>query len=321
MSEDQQDGLWPHFAPLWTDLRAIMPKLLLVGGYALFLKQRWLISQARSITMSRGATMVDDNGPLLTAVTLPTVIDMTRWSDVNPRVTKDFDFIVSLELIASEGDQRTLSELLGKHGFEVVKHNARWQFEKKVSTGQSVLLDFHAPSPAESREDLRVENRRVKRRRSLGNTGIHGRENPEANAAELHPFTFNYQSLELLIPHPLAFAIMKLVAMNDRLRASLDAASSDERLAEGRLAHKHAEDLMRIIAMTTRSEMDLTATMLAVLRRTASYETAVAICAENFGPDTGWASRAVSRSWRDDDFALLRTILKQWFSLERKTII
>ena len=45
MSETIQDELWPHFVPLWTDLRSIAPRLLLAGGYGLFLKQQWLISQ------------------------------------------------------------------------------------------------------------------------------------------------------------------------------------------------------------------------------------------------------------------------------------
>lgn len=314
MSEDLQDGLWPHFVPLWADLRAITPKLLLAGGYALFLKQRWLIAQARTITASSGATLVDDKGTAFTAVTVPTLIDMTRWSEVNPRVTKDFDFIVSLELIASEGDQKMFDAVLAKHGFEVVTRNARWQFEKKVTADQSVLLDFHAPSPTEPRADLRVEKRRVKPGRSLGSTGIHGRENPEANATELHPFTFTYQSLELLVPHPLAFAIMKLMAMNDRWRAASAATSPEERHAEGSLARKHAEDLMRIVAMTTRSEMDLTETMLAALGRTPSYAAAAQVFAESFRRDDGWATTAVARNWRDDDFALMRDILNQWFS-------
>ena len=38
MSETIQDELWPHFVPLWTDLRSIAPRLLLAGGYGLFLK-------------------------------------------------------------------------------------------------------------------------------------------------------------------------------------------------------------------------------------------------------------------------------------------
>lgn len=314
MSDEPQDGLWPHFVPLWTDLRAITPTLRLAGGYALFLKQRWLIAQTRPMTTSGGNTL-DDKGATLTAVTVPTLIEMTRWSDMAPRVTKDFDFIVSLELIASEGDQKILTGVLAKHGFEVVKRNARWQFKKKVTADQSVLLDFHAPSPIEPRDDLRVEKRRVKPGRSLGDAGIHGRENPEANATELYPFAFTYQSLELLIPHPLAFAIMKLIAMNDRWLAASTAASPEARLAEGRLARKHAEDLMRIMAMTTRAEMDLAKTMLAALRGTPSYTAAARVFADSFTSANGWAAPTVARSWRDDDFALMQSVLALWFGL------
>jgi hypothetical protein len=42
MSGNEQDELWPHFVPIWTDLRNIAPGLLLAGGYGLFLKQQWL---------------------------------------------------------------------------------------------------------------------------------------------------------------------------------------------------------------------------------------------------------------------------------------
>ncbi len=78
MNDEIQDGLWPHFVPLWTDLRAITPTLLLAGGYALFLKQRWLIAQTRTVTDSRGDVVVNDRGETLTAVTVPTLIDVTR---------------------------------------------------------------------------------------------------------------------------------------------------------------------------------------------------------------------------------------------------
>ena len=314
MTDDGQDGLWRHFGPLWTDLRSLTPNVLLTGGYALFLKQRWLMAQSRAFTTSAGEGVTDEQGVNLTAVLVPTLIEMPRWSDVNPRVTKDFDLIVSLELIASEEDQRALDAVLVKHGFEVVPHNARWQFEKKISADQSVQLDFHAPLPAAPRHDLRVENRRVKPGRSLGSEGIHGRGNPAAGGAGWHPFTFSHQSVELVIPHPVAFAIMKLVAMEDRRRAAADAARSPaERQDEGRQARKHAEDVMRIIAMTTRSEMDGAESLLVALRDTPSYAAAMEACRENFMTAEGWGTATVARLWREDDFALMRNVLNQWF--------
>jgi hypothetical protein len=74
---------------------------------------------------------------------------------------------------------------------------------------------------------------------------------------------------------------------------------------------------MRIVAMTTRSEMDLTETMLAALGRTPSYAAAAQVFAESFRRDDGWATTAVARNWRDDDFAQMRGILNQWFSPAR----
>ena len=45
MGDEDEDLLWPHFAPLWIDLRQVtFPDILLAGGYGLFLKQRWLWS-------------------------------------------------------------------------------------------------------------------------------------------------------------------------------------------------------------------------------------------------------------------------------------
>ncbi len=78
MIEDS-DTLWPHFAPFWMDARAVAPGLLLTGGYALFLKQRWLLASG------------DIN----------TLVGVREWRDPVPRSTRDLDFIVEVGLIAS----------------------------------------------------------------------------------------------------------------------------------------------------------------------------------------------------------------------------
>jgi hypothetical protein len=69
------DLLWPHFMPLWQDLRAASSTgILIAGGYGLFLKQRWL---------SEG--------------TPPrTVVPIQNWRDAIPRVTKDVDLVLGL---------------------------------------------------------------------------------------------------------------------------------------------------------------------------------------------------------------------------------
>ena len=90
MNEQPHDDLWPHFAPLWTDLRAITPGLLLAGGYGLFLKQQWLLSQMEA------RTPTEQGG-------IATLVDMARWMNPTPRVTKDLDFVVQLDMIERHG--------------------------------------------------------------------------------------------------------------------------------------------------------------------------------------------------------------------------
>ena len=62
MSDGVQDELWPHFFPLCKDLRAIAPGFLLAGGYGLFLKQQWLISQVRFLGTETGDPIVTERG-------------------------------------------------------------------------------------------------------------------------------------------------------------------------------------------------------------------------------------------------------------------
>lgn len=299
MSDGVQDELWPHFVPLWTDLRAIAPRLLLAGGYGLFLKQQWLVSQLRSL----GA-----------AAEVRTLVPLHRWKDQTPRVTKDFDFIAGLDLIASPEEQHRLHVALEKHDFKVVPANARWQFEKKIGAGRSVVLDFHAPSPAGTRGDLRVQSRRVKPHRSLGQTGIHGRENQEAISSELHPFSFTYGGVQIVLPNSVTLALMKLVAMRDRRLASQDASkSADERQIEEGQARKHAEDVCRVMAMMTREESELAGNVLDAVRATPVFATATDTFSKFFQNNEGWGAQAVAGKWQIEDFRLIQNTLAAWF--------
>ena len=146
------DALWPYFAPLWADLRKIAPGILLAGGYALLLKQRWLLSN----------------------VGIATVVNVRQWHDQIPRSTKDLDFIAEVGLIASPAHQRNLDATLNLHGYKVVEENARWQFARQLSPSQSVVLDFHTPTPTEPRSDIRLNrggSSRNLRSRTWGFTG------------------------------------------------------------------------------------------------------------------------------------------------------
>ncbi len=314
MSASVQDELWPHFVPLWKDLRVIAPKLLLAGGYGLFLKQQWLISQVRIPGAPDGDAISSEERQKLVANNVNSLVSIHRWIDQTPRVTKDFDFIASLDLIASPEEQHQLHAVLEKHDFKVVPANARWQFAKVIDEVGQVVLDFHSPTPANKREDLRVQARRVKPQPSLGQMGIHGRENPEATGSELHPFTFKFKEEEIVLPNPVTLVVMKLTAMRDRWSVSQDGSKSpEERTLENLQARKHAEDVFRIMAMMTREENESVSELLDAMRVSPVYRAAIEAFSQFFKTDEHWGSRAVSGRWQTEDFQMIQTTLATWF--------
>lgn len=56
------DIMWQSFVPLWKGLRAVSDRIIVTGGYALFLKQQWLVSRPE----------------------IKTVVNVGDWQDFNP---------------------------------------------------------------------------------------------------------------------------------------------------------------------------------------------------------------------------------------------
>lgn len=289
----QLDPLWPPFASLWVELRRIAPGILLTGGYGLFLKQGWLLS----------------NG------SIPTIVGVHAWHDQIPRSTQDLDFIAEVGLIASPAHQRALDTILVAHRFEVVAQNARWQFSKQLDSGHSLLLDFHTPTPSGERRDVRVESRRVKPQPSLQSMGIHGHENRDAVGCDLRPFSFPVQGLDIVIPNPVSQAIMKLTAMRDRWARARDATRpANERQTEEAEAQKHAQDVFRVIAMMTRAEYESAPDIAEAVRNTAAFAGAKAIFDEYLATGEARAMAYLSRMWRRDHLLTIRGTLAAWFN-------
>jgi len=287
------DPLWPHFAALWTDLRRIAPGILLTGGYGLFLKQSWLLSNAD----------------------VPTIVGVHAWHDQIPRSTRDLDFIAEVGLIASPEQQRALDAVLVAHRFEVVQHNARWQFSKQLDSGHSVLLDFHTPSPTRDRRDVRVESRRVKPQPSLQDSGIHGRENRDAVGCDLLPFHFPVGGLDIVIPNPVSQAIMKLTAMRDRWTRMQDPTRpASERQTEEAEARKHAQDVFRVIALMTRAEYESAPDIVEAIRDTVAFVGARTIFDQYLATDEARAMAYLSRVWSRDHLLTIRSTLATWFN-------
>jgi len=287
-----RDELWPYFEPLWRELRAVDDKFLLTGGYALFLKHRWLISRQE----------------------VRTVIPVARWLDATPRVTKDFDLIAHIELIASAGAQSAVQTVLDRQGFAVVPDHARWQFEKSTGEGRGVVLEFNAVPPLVPRMDIRHDDRRVKPKTSLGATGIHGHANPEAAGCAEQPFSFALDGIDIVIPNAVSIATMKLTAMRDRWQRAQKKEAATEREFERRQAEKHARDVFKAVAMVTREENDAMHEVLDVMRLLSVFSEAADIREEFFSGPGSTGSRMVTGAWEPADAQEIGRNLAEWFS-------
>ena len=293
MSRALGGELWATFVPLWSDLRRIAPGLKLAGGYGLFLKQQWLA--------------------LPTSAGVRPLVPLDRWEDAIPRVTKDIDLVAEVGLIGSATVQEGVDAVLKKHGFEVVPANARWQFERKLEGDRSVLVDFHAPPPDQEGQGVKVASRRVKPHPSLG-IGIHGRENPMAVGADLHPFTFLLEGVEIVLPNPVTLVLMKLAAAKDQHENSQDASKTrEERDVASGQARKHAADLFRSTAMMTREEHDQVAAVLDTAKKSDAFGKGKTIFAELFGSAGSWGNLVVSPAWKTGDHREIQRVLAGWF--------
>ena len=171
MVNDNGNQMWQEFAPLWRDLSAMSAPLLICGGYGLFLKQQWLLSpQQRSI---------------------PTVIGLERWRDAAPRVTKDVDLILSIDVIASAAHSKEFVAILNVHNYVVIEKRECWQFGKDLPGQKKIIVDVHCCPPSQKIDTVHADRFRVKHKPSLQHTGVHGRTNPQATGSHLHPFAFD----------------------------------------------------------------------------------------------------------------------------------
>jgi hypothetical protein len=133
----------------------------------------------------------------------------------------------------------------------------RWKFLKRLSGDQLIVVEMHAQRPAPDLDGITATDKRVKHKPSLGAQGVHGRTNPEAVGSELHPFQFSLDDVNLIVPNPVTWSVMKLTATHDRWVSSQDLASDEASREFSRLqAAKHAQDVYRVIAMMTMEERE-----------------------------------------------------------------
>lgn len=289
------DLLWPHFQPLWRDLvAASSTNILVAGGYGLFLKQRWLSSSA----------------------SLPTVVPIPNWLDATPRVTKDVDLVLGLDLIKDASHQKSVVSALTENGFEVSDrdHERRWKFLKRLQGGQVIVVEMHAQRPDSNVAGITATDKRVKNKKKLGEQGVHGRTNPEAVGSELHPFQFSVDDVNLVVPNPVTWSVMKLTATRDRWVSSQDLASDEESREFSRLqAAKHAQDVYRVIAMMTMEERDRASEVVESLIGTDAFDAAKQCWRNDFADNPIPVVLELGAKWQSGDAATIRGVLSGWF--------
>lgn len=289
------DLLWPHFFPLWRDLvAASSTNVLVAGGYGLFLKQIWLSSTA----------------------TLPTVVPIQNWLDATPRVTKDVDLVLGLDLIKDADHQKSVITALSQNGFEASDrlHEQRWKFIKRLQENQLIVVEMHAQRPDPGVAGITATDKRVKHKPSLGEQGVHGRTNPEAVGSERHPFQFVIDNIDLNVPNPVTWSVMKLKATSDRWALSQDPQFEEVSREYSRVqAAKHAQDVYRVIAMMTMEERDRASEVVEAIVGTDAFLNAKQCWQNHFAERPIPVVQQLGVKWLSDDVTTIRQVLSGWF--------
>ena len=260
----------------------------------LFLKQRWLSSSA----------------------SLPTVVPIPNWLDTTPRATKDVDLVLGLDLIKDASHQKSVVSALKQNGFEASDRESeqRWKFLKRLSGDQLIVVEMHAQRRDPNLDGITATGKRVKHKPSLGEQGVHGRTNPEAVGSELHPFQFSLDDVNLFVPNPVTWSVMKLTATRDRWVSSQDLARDEEFREFNRLqAAKHAQDVYRVIAMMTREERDRANEVVESLHGTDAFHAAKQCWRNDFSNNLIPVVQELGAKCQPSDAAIIRGVLSGWF--------
>lgn len=215
------DPLREQLRLLAAELKKDEIKLILGGGYGLVLKTEY-VRRTNAIT---------------------------RFAEIpQARSTNDLDLFLSAEIITSAEKIEKIRDALEKLKFEPIA--PFFQFSLPVvfeGRDLPVKIDLLAAPPVTEAERKLVKINRPRIRPKKAKN-IHGYLTEEAVTIEenLLPIDISGQGdapLEIYLPHPFSYLVMKLFALRDRLE--------DE---EKDFGAYHAFDIYRIVAMMTESE-------------------------------------------------------------------
>lgn len=201
-------------------------KLIIGGGYGIYLKTEY-VRRLGLRTLLR------------------------EWPE--PRSTNDLDLFLRPELLIESAKLQPLAEAIARLGYQVVPGAEKYQFVKPgVGGAEAGSLKIDILTGPQSRfqgTQVRTDNRRARPNPSVG---IHAHPLDEAPTLEegLVPLSLVGKlssgepwQVEIFLPHPYTFLMMKLFAFRDRLNDAVK-----------EFGRYHALDLYTILATTTEEE-------------------------------------------------------------------
>ena len=173
----------------------------------------------------------------------------TRFDEIpEARSTNDLDLFLSAEIITSAEKTEKIRDALAELGFEPIAPYFQFHLPIKYEgLEMSIKIDLLAAMPQSERERglVKISKPRIRPRKA---SNIHGFLTEEAITLEenLQPIDVSEAGespLEIYLPHPFSYLVMKLFALRDRLE--------DEKKDFGAY---HAFDIYRIVGMMSERE-------------------------------------------------------------------
>ena len=194
-------------------------KLIVGGGYGLILKHEYLRKREA----------------------------VTRFADIpEDRSTNDIDIFLSTEIITDAEKIETVRDAITELGGEPIADYFQFVVNKE-NPELKVKIDLLAPPVSEEEKKLvKISKPRIRPKKAKN---IHGYLTEEAVTIEEELISFSItkadESIEVFLPHPFTYLVLKLFALRDRLE--------DEGKSYGAY---HAFDIYRVIAMMTEEEWE-----------------------------------------------------------------
>jgi len=252
---DALDALKTNLLDLHHEVAEHGIRLILGGGYGLYLKQQHLQTQG-----------------------IETILDVEMWPV--PRATNDLDVFLTAEVVTDSSTMKVIRSALDRLNYLEIDSAKFYQFVKPITTGQQVKLDLLAGPLGQYEERVKKDARRVRPRRSVN---LHARRVDEALDIEREcteirltgPLSSGEDhAATVYVPQPFTYLLMKLYAFRDR--------KDDEDKDMGR---HHALDILRIVAMMTRQEYEETRRLFGIHAEREPVEQAQQIVRECFADE------------------------------------